>query len=219
MKNILFVLFFLSIYGIADPGDNRLISPDKVTRLKSGLVKVTYTLPCSLNDWTRIVMSSDDSGDRVAAVGVVYSAEKRNCKSSGGTHVFTEIANPKAFGYPSKEVEFKPMEVDTYSKDLTQYVSARLKMDKPGKPSVQKLITEKVGSLMSVEEGSLQCLGYPSWEEENEKAVGVCLVDAVDTGSGGDHLKVRYSVSIGDDTEHPGESRSLSVHQVSYLIF
>ena len=103
-------LFLLaSSHAFAEPKKNKLIRPDKVELKTNGLLDVTFTLPCEYADSVSIVLSNDDTGDRVVAVGVVYSAHYRNCRAAAPQQ-FTQEVGVEAYG--TDGVTFVPMDIE-----------------------------------------------------------------------------------------------------------
>ncbi|MGE3973504.1 MAG: hypothetical protein AB7F59_03150 [Bdellovibrionales bacterium] len=105
---------FSNAYAV--PHQNKLIQPDSVKVVDKTKLKVTYTLPCIIGDAVGIVMTNDDSGDQVVAVGVVYSAQERNCRK-GPNKTYSQTVDPSDYGYtfPSEEfseLAFEPMPVE-----------------------------------------------------------------------------------------------------------
>jgi hypothetical protein len=154
--------------ALAIPHGNILVTPDRVSKAQ-GRIRVEYTIPCTMNDASRVVMSNDDTGDQVVAVGVVVSLEDRNCHP-GPARRFTETVDPKAHGYSIGD-EFEPMPSGgDKDRDLERYVRTRL-------AAAQDLISADARAPMRVKAETLRCMGYSSWEG-NGKAVGACLVEA-----------------------------------------
>ncbi len=111
MKLMLLVvaLVLSGFSAFATPGENKLISPDSV-RVVGNEVVVTFTIPCQYDDWSAVVMTNDDTGDQLVAVGVVVSMQERNCKG-GPPKQFEARVNPRVFGYEPVAEGFVPMEV------------------------------------------------------------------------------------------------------------
>jgi hypothetical protein len=115
MKTILLsVSVFFSALAFATPGEMRLISPSKIEVTGSGL-KLAFLLPCkndSALDWSQIVMTNDDSGDKAAAVGLVYSTADSVCGSSKKMKKFELTIDPGKYGYPvDSTYEYIPMDL------------------------------------------------------------------------------------------------------------
>ncbi len=207
---------FINLVAVAVPSDLKLVSPTSVVVVSKTALRVTYKLPCKNNDVTQAVLLNDDSGDNVVAVGVVYSAEERNCGQST-LKTFSERVNVTARGYSTEETTFEPVKIsESYNEKLAQYVGSRLSgAGTLDRPSVEFLVNKDQNrdgdNKITLEKSSLSCLGNPSWEG-NAKAVGVCLVEGNGTGA----VKYKYAVIVSDDTEHPGEIRQLKVSLVSY---
>ena len=101
----------LSASAFAIPHENTLVTVDRVELKPNGKLLVSYTLPCRYDDSSQIIMNSDDTGDLAVAVGVIYSAEKRNC-GPGPAKQFTREIDPSRFGYTAgPDVTFEPMPV------------------------------------------------------------------------------------------------------------
>ena len=108
---IIFSLFSFPVFAV--PISNVLIGVDSVKIVGKDKIKVTYTIPCVVDDWSNIVMSSDDTGDMTVAVGLVYSETDRNGCESGIKNTFFKIIETKTYGYSTADevVVFESMEV------------------------------------------------------------------------------------------------------------
>ncbi|MCC7442583.1 MAG: hypothetical protein IT285_13180 [Bdellovibrionales bacterium] len=96
----------------AVPAGHVLVSPDRVQMRPNGRLAVTFKAPCARLDWQSAVMTSDDTGDREVAVGIVVPTDERSCEP-GPMQVHTMELRPEAFGYAAEDGEaaFGPMSV------------------------------------------------------------------------------------------------------------
>lgn len=208
----------------AAPGGNRLIRPDKVEMKPGGKVVVSYSLPCKESESATVVMTSDDSGDREVAVGVVAALDDRSCTPGIAMKSFRlTVDAKKQWGYDCRDGEcsFHPMNVESEEdRKLEAYVRSRLSKGPAGEPSVQSLIDAEAKAHMELRPETLRCMGYRSWER-NGKVVGSCHIEAVGK-EGYSHdvvgLRANFAILVGDDTEHPGGHRWLRVEQISYSL-
>lgn len=94
--------FIFSSSVFATPSSMTLASPTRIQRIGVNMLKLTFMLPCSGEyalDWSKIVMTHDDSGDQVAAVGLVYSASEGTCAPSTKLKKYTLEIDPAEYGY------------------------------------------------------------------------------------------------------------------------
>jgi hypothetical protein len=88
-----------STSAFAVPSDLKLIRPKKLDRVQGKKLKITFELPCSndeATDWSRVVMTNDDSGDMLGVVAMVVPMD--GCKK-GPPQDFTMVVNPEDHGY------------------------------------------------------------------------------------------------------------------------
>lgn len=107
MRQILLTcLTFATTLSFAVPEKNVLKTVDSIVETNGKLV-ITYTLPCTTDDFSEIVFMYDDSGDMAIGAGVVYSEERRNCNSDGSSNTFTKTIKdyPKAMSFESLNVK------------------------------------------------------------------------------------------------------------------
>lgn len=109
MKAQLLILALVAApsFSFAVPSKNKLISPETVTLTRNGKLKIAFSLPCEYDDSVGFVTTYDDSGDRVVAVGVVYS--KGVCRPARLKKFIREIDTEFA---NESDTAFEPMDVE-----------------------------------------------------------------------------------------------------------
>jgi hypothetical protein len=114
MRGFVLAIFCIcSTLAFAVPKENVLVSPTQVTLGTHGMLHVDVVLPCASADTASLVLTSDDTGDRKVAVGVVYSASARECKAQAPKD-FALGFNIENSGYyvdPSDPLDFEPMDI------------------------------------------------------------------------------------------------------------
>jgi len=197
----------------AVPGDFRLISPLKVKKETDSTLKVVYRIPCVNDSSSVVVLSGDNSADRLVAVGVAYSQEASACEPDGKVHKFTKLIDTAKRGWAG-EFAFVPMGVETYNGKLTRYVKRR--MDR-GNPTIKEILESKISQLEDLEfkKNTLQCLGHRSWLTPSH-VVGSCTVRFIGKEIGEDNEKDYngiISITVSEDLNHPRHKRSVSLQE------
>jgi len=116
------LVFTFSLNTFAVPTQNVLLKPKEI-KVKNGMIEAQVELPCANNDvveTSKVTLSSDSTGDREVAVGVVVS-----------------------LAYCDPSDEWKTFTVDTRGEDVSDYLvgSVLVKMDaiSPAKSVIEQL--------------------------------------------------------------------------------
>lgn len=118
IRHMFLVLPALMICGVANAGLSKfkLFSPQTPENIQISdngkQITVSISLPCSNEtalDWSVPAISSDDSGDQIAYVGVVVPLSK--CQA-GPLTKHTKTFDPTLYGYSTKDVDFLPMRLE-----------------------------------------------------------------------------------------------------------